>query len=373
MQPTAQLAGAGPDIRPHPGGRYLFAHEWRELQPFDLRQASTDTPTPARHVAVGLGHAEYTEVHRLRLGRAVRARSGRPPRSGRHRIGLGLARPMAGWTCRPSAVKEGRMTYNADHIVASQLALFDELYGAHPATDASFRAAGVVAWLATFAPWTISERQQQRFGAYVSKYLHRSDYRVDGWWRTATLEAAHYSLTDDLRHLDGIILNLDHHNSGLRLSIYEALSFVIPRVHWHSPQGVQLRLRVKSHVERRYFYSDRAIVLALSMDGDAGPKRKWLQELDTREKPHVEVARVTESIAKTGTCANPMSGWLFEITAHVCAHVIESTDARHAPPDDTARGIGQTGIVAEGVRGHPLMQSEFAMARGHHDGDASRL
>ena len=265
------------------------------------------------------------------------------------------------------------MTYNADHIVASQLALFDELYGAHPAKDASFRAAGVVAWLATFAPRTISERQQKRLGAYVSKYLHRSDYHVDGWWRTATLEAAHYSLTGDLRYLDRITLNLDHHNARLRWSIYEALSFVVPRVHWHSPQGVQVRLRVESHVERRYFYSDQAIVLALSMDGDAGEKRGWLQELDTREKPHLEVVRVAESIAKTGTCVNPMSEWLFKITARVCAHLIESTDARYPPSDGTARSIGEIGIVAERVEGHPLMRSEFAIPDGHDDGDAPHL
>ena len=256
------------------------------------------------------------------------------------------------------------MTYNADHVVASQLALFDELYGAHPARHAAFRAAGVVAWLATFAPWTISERQKKRLGTYVAKYLQRSDYRVDGWWRTATLEAAHYSLTEDSRHLDGIIRNLDHHNARLRLSIYEALSFVAPQIHWYNPQGVQLQLRVKSHVESRFFSSDRAIVLALAMDGDAGPKREWLRELVTGEEPHFEAARVAESIEKTGACANPMSGWLFEVMAHTCAHVIESTDAQNTPPDDLARSIGRAGIVSKSIDRHPLMRSEFAMPDG---------
>ena len=47
MQAVAQLAGAGADLRPHPEGRYLFAHDRSQLQLFDLRHSGSDTITPS--------------------------------------------------------------------------------------------------------------------------------------------------------------------------------------------------------------------------------------------------------------------------------------------------------------------------------------
>ena len=47
MQAVAQLAGAGADLRPHPEGRYLFAHDRSQLQLFDLMYASSDALAPS--------------------------------------------------------------------------------------------------------------------------------------------------------------------------------------------------------------------------------------------------------------------------------------------------------------------------------------
>ena len=264
-----------------------------------------------------------------------------------------------------AAEHDGRaQMYQSDHIVASHLRVFDQTYGTKPARHDSYRAVGVVAWIATFAPWTLSNAQQTRVGAYLSKYYARSDYNVDGWWRTAMLSAAHYALNGTLRDIEQIILNVDHHNSGLRLCIYEAMAFVAPLIRWDSPQGEHFRQRVESHVDKRFFYSDSAIVLAVSLAGDPDVKKNWVRALATRGRLGSHDAAVAGDIVKGLPVANPMAAWLFEITALISALLIDDDKAHN---NDLTIFTGHDVSVRQRIEHHPLMRSQFVLPDGYSD------
>lgn len=154
-----------------------------------------------------------------------------------------------------------------------------------------------------------------------------------------------------------LTVNVDHHNSGLRLCVYEALSFTAPSIRWNSEEGREMRQRVRSCLERHLLSSGWPIVIALAMRGDSEAKRAWLTDLlpvAGSEHPLVE------ELLETGSCNNPAAAWMLEITGHTAVALLTSKPVEREGAQGTFEGMFVES-VQNSLKGHPLMGATFTV------------
>ena len=234
------------------------------------------------------------------------------------------------------------------------------------APERMFLAAGTIAWLATFSPWVISSDQQDRLFERLGAYYRHPDYGTEGWWRVALLTTAGYQLNRTrlfgLQLDTGVgtmtlIANVDHHNSGLRDCIYQALSFTAPSIKWDSSTGEEMRRRVNSYLENRYLSLGWPIVIALSMKGERAAKLAWLAELPILGSSEKTLVR---GLLREGTCDSPAADWMIKVTQHTAVALLDSDPVeQRASGEATADLFTQS--VWNSVRTHPLTGRRFTI------------
>lgn len=115
-------------------------------------------------------------------------------------------------------------------IFNAELNLFLASLRIGPVTEAEDMRAGVIGFIATFAPEALDPQTRRRLVKEVRRIQADQDYRRDLWWRIAYLECAAYFLTNDPAFVQLLAANLSHHNSSIRRGLIPAFELAAPRL-----------------------------------------------------------------------------------------------------------------------------------------------
>ena len=141
--------------------------------------------------------------------------------------------------------------------------------------------AGVIAWIATFAPEAISPEGEEQLWEIFYSIRKRSDFRSFGWYRTPYLDVARFSLSGDHDALSIIINNIDHHNSSLRSALHPPLGLVAAEL---SLDDYELSSRMEHCLESGLFFNDSLMCILSVLRDDPQRKielvKKWRREID---------------------------------------------------------------------------------------------
>lgn len=109
-------------------------------------------------------------------------------------------------------------------FLSRQLTEFRSHFDEHPMSEEQDLRAYSIAWLAAFVPEAFSAGFRADLESFVAECGNRDDFSHNGWWRLPGLDVALFLVTKDAAWLNVCRENLDHHKSGLRLGVMEALA-----------------------------------------------------------------------------------------------------------------------------------------------------
>ena len=163
--------------------------------------------------------------------------------------------------------------------------------------------AGVVAWIATFAPEAVDAEARGILSDYVRSIRERSDFRSFGWYRIPFLEVAQFSLTRNVDALSNVIANVDHHNSTLRSTIHPPLGLIAPNL---GIDDTELLSRIESCFKSKMFFGESLVCILSVLRGDKKRKfalvKKWKREIDLSQQD----ADLLDGIVRDGVLSNSL-------------------------------------------------------------------
>jgi len=141
--------------------------------------------------------------------------------------------------------------------------------------------AGVIGWIATFAPEAIGDEGERELWRIFTAVRERSDFRHFGWYRMPYLDVARFSLSKDSDALAYIIANLDHHKSSLRSALHAPLALIAPRLSLSHPE---LAGRIEKALKHGLFFNESLLCIFFALRGDHRRKvelvKDWRNRID---------------------------------------------------------------------------------------------
>lgn len=262
-----------------------------------------------------------------------------------------------------------RLLAAATNVIRKEFAAFERGYSERPVPRVQEMRAGCISWLATFLPESFDDDLAQSMGARVAQWGEQPDYRVDGWFRLPALEVALYNLAvatgephrrDIARFaLDRVIVNIDHHNSGLRAYILQCLALAAPNLAFND---AQLRGRVESLLASNQLYSDAAVALYLATEGSLAEKRAWGTEWKDRVQEGFGRAQLRD-LAAGAPLTNPLFADIAEVERYVWLRLVDTLANVACPADlQVSPGAVAADLMRTRIATHALIHPAFRIA-----------
>lgn len=194
-------------------------------------------------------------------------------------------------------------TGKLNSIFKSELLAFQSGLEVAPVSIDQELRAGVIGWIATFAPEAINTEARDHLSDVVRSVRERPDFRTFGWYRIPFLEVARFSLTRNLDSLSNVIANIDHHQSTLRSAMHPPLGLVAPKL---GLDDTELLSRIESCLKGGLFFSESLMCILSVLRGDKKRKlelvKKWRREIDLAPQD----AKLLDSVVRDDILSNSL-------------------------------------------------------------------
>jgi hypothetical protein len=242
-----------------------------------------------------------------------------------------------------------------NRLFQAEIAAFRRGFEEHPVPLEQDLRAGLVAWLAVFAPEAINAESRRLLHVTCEAESEFVDYNEAGWYRTVYLHVAEFALSGDVRWLDVLVNNLDHSSSQLRSSLHAPLGLVIPRLKITFPD---LLAKCERNLVLGHFYNDS--LLCLFHSAQASPALKLAQLLRWRQ--HIRLVPQDIETIDAAIKGDPLRNTLIaeeysEICRYLLCRLAEPEFLREAYPLALAPHSGPNILgLWKRTQSHPLVK-----------------
>ena len=162
-----------------------------------------------------------------------------------------------------------------DDLFRSQLRAFIAGLDETPMPKAQDLRGATLAFIAAFAPDTLSATSCKWLTDTRAQIRARSDCAVNGWWRIPFLDVAQFHLSGNTDDVAVIFQNLSHHNSVLRSGLFAPLALTLPKL---DLQRTEFAHKMAQNFESWHFYNDQGVCLLMASSMPKQAKIEILQD-----------------------------------------------------------------------------------------------
>ena len=222
--------------------------------------------------------------------------------------------------------------------------------------------AGVIGWIATFAPEAIGDEGERELWRISTAVRERSDFRHFGWYRTPYLDVARFSLSKDSDAIAYIIANLDHHKSSLRSALHAPLALIAPRLSLSHPE---LSSRIENALKHGLFFNESLMCIFFALRGNHQRKielvKDWRNRIDLSP---MDAETLDNVIAGDAVSNNLIADELTENLQYLFCRLLDPELGNVPPRKQLDLFDGEIHAIWKRMSGHPLVKSSVLFPKG---------
>lgn len=163
--------------------------------------------------------------------------------------------------------------YNLDEIISKlQEELFNSLYW-QKADQKTFDLIEMLEVIYVIYNVNLSKANCEYLLRMINTFeIHDEHYSSTYWWRLCPMYCSLFTLTKDVKYLNILFLNLDHHKMDLRRLVQDCLMFIIKDIEY----GLLTR-SFEKNIEHNHLYLSYHVALILCAKGDYWEKIHYLR------------------------------------------------------------------------------------------------
>lgn len=246
------------------------------------------------------------------------------------------------------------MTGALDVLFRTELKAFLSHIGKQPVPEAQDLRAGVLGFLATFAPESLSDTATELLSETITQLHASPSYSTFEWFRIPYLDAARANLFDDPAALEMVVRNLGHGSRMIRLYLYAPLGLAIRRLDLN-------RCGFSEAMQRNYeighLGNDAGICLLLASRLTESEKRGMLETWHDRAA-NVEDKIILSETLKGEPVRNDM---IFDEYFNISLALFRALLSLPSQQGDVEGGLNLLSVepdeIVKRIRAHPLCAS----------------
>lgn len=178
-------------------------------------------------------------------------------------------------------IDQGRLA----RVLRSEFEFWVHYFGKRPVTRAQELRAFFVQWFAAFAPECFEHPFVKEISTFATEMRQQENYNARYWYEALPIENALYALTLDDFWISTSRVNLNHHNSSLRMFVLESLLLVVDKLRFDAPHFLAC---VTDNLKSWHVDSDESVLFLTMVQGSPKAKKsqikQWLDEV--KMSPH---------------------------------------------------------------------------------------